>query len=623
MRHVDKIRRKSSGIAASPVWGIMMIVLLASGSMFSQHFTRITDPNNPIVNESASSPGGYIGSSWVDYDGDGDIDLFVNNNLLYRNEGGGQFTKITDSGLGSGQISGGYGHGQSWADFDNDGDIDCYIAGPNSFLYVNNGDGSFTQVTAGDIGDGFANRGWTAAWADFDNDSFVDLVITHPAGGFVPGGIAIPSLFYHNQSGTLTKVDTFEFTTQLAPYTVPTWADYDLDGDIDLFIGSGPASGTPAVDRLYENGLSQNGSASLNRITEGIIASDLVDGQVWNWIDYDNDRDLDAYLTNYGAATNRLYRNDNGTYVKMTALEVGNIVSESGGSLANIWGDFDNDGDIDCYTTNDVSGPARYYQNDGNGSFTRIDTLVISNQSLWHSGATAGDYDRDGDLDIYATGSPSSRRLYRNEAQDNGNHWINLRCLGTASNKSAIGAIVWAKAQINGATVWQVRHVSAQNSFNCQNSLNVHFGLGNAASIDSLIVQWPSGAEDSYSGVAANGFYIATESSGLVSDPTVGIDPLDATVSEGFQLFENYPNPFNPTTVISYQLSVVSEVQLKVYNLLGQEIRTLVNTRQSPGRYEVQWDGRDQFGREVGSGVYLYRIEAEGFRQARKMILVR
>jgi len=104
--------------------------------------------------------------------------------------------------------------------------------------------------------------------------------------------------------------------------------------------------------------------------------------------------------------------------------------------------------------------------------------------------------------------------------------------------------------------------------------------------------------------------------------PGLGIgDPPGALAD--YRLFQNYPNPFNPETAISYQLSALSDVELAVYNLLGQKIRILVQTRQSAGRYEVKWDGRDEAGREVSSGVYIYRLQVGDFMQSRKMVLIR
>ncbi len=172
------------------------------------------------------------------------------------------------------------------------------------------------------------------------------------------------------------RVNMPSLTDTLAPFTVPTWSDYDQDGDMDLFIGSGPG-GSTSTDFLYKNLLIETGIPDLVRLLTVPLATDQVDGQVWNWIDYDNDGDLDAFLTNYSTVPNNLYRNNNGTYERMTAAQVGTIVSDPGSYLANLWGDFDNDGDLDCFVTRDVPQQSRYYNNNGNGTFTRRDSLSI------------------------------------------------------------------------------------------------------------------------------------------------------------------------------------------------------------------------------------------------------
>jgi len=93
---------------------------------------------------------------------------------------------------------------------------------------------------------------------------------------------------------------------------------------------------------------------------------------------------------------------------------------------------------------------------------------------------------------------------------------------------------------------------------------------------------------------------------------------INSQVSKIFKLSQNYPNPFNPTTAIGYQLSTVSEVELSIYNLLGQKVSTLVSKKQPAGRYEVEWDATG-----FASGVYYYRIEAGEFQQVRKMVYLK
>ena len=105
--------------------------------------------------------------------------------------------------------------------------------------------------------------------------------------------------------------------------------------------------------------------------------------------------------------------------------------------------------------------------------------------------------------------------------------------------------------------------------------------------------------------------------------PAVSIDGPGAGVAERFELAQNYPNPFNPTTTIAYQVPGQSAVRLAVYNVLGQRVRLLVDAVAQPGRYRVTWDGRNDAGARVGSGVYIYRFEAGDYHKVQKMILMK
>jgi PKD repeat protein len=472
--------------------------LIASGLLISfwaytseaQTFTKVTDEQNPIVTTTIGS--NYSGVAWVDYDNDGDVDLFTTQSFLFKNNLNGNFEFI-ETRIGLDQA--GLGTGTSWADYDNDGDLDCFIAGVPSVLYRNEGQDNFRPDTSGAFNPNIDNRGWTGAWGDYNDDGYVDLVITHPAG-FV-GPSPTPSHFLVNQgNGRFTKDFNFQFTKVLAPYTVASWYDYDLDGDSDLFIASGPA-GTSARDYLYENTLIESGEALLERINTNPFGTDSQDGQVWNWIDYDNDRDLDAYVTNYSGASNNFYRNDGGTYVS-----VENSLTFAGSNLANAWGDIDNDGDLDVVITSESQN--YLFRNDGEGIFTGLSNDVTTSGST--RGASFGDYDQDGLLDLFISGRESGSGLFHNDT-DNGNNWIILNFTGTVSNKAAIGTIVRAKAPISEIPVWQIREISAQNSFNSHNSLRVHFGMGDATTIDSLIINWPSGEEQTVTNLQTNGFY--------------------------------------------------------------------------------------------------------------------
>lgn len=660
---------------------LLFIVGLFNRLTIAQIFVKVNDQNNPVV--TTAMDGNYSGAAWVDIDGDGDDDLYSTKNFLFRNLGNGNFERINDfQSLSASQL----GNGTSWADYDNDGDIDLFLSGNPSLVYLNDGMGSFEAMDETPLGSGDDNRGWTGAWADYNNDGFVDLVITHPSGFL---GQSIPSRFFRNNGdGRFTKIDLFEFTTLLKPYTVATWSDYDLDGDADLFIGSGPVS-FAAVDYLYNNTLIETGTAGFERVNTSPFATDLQDGQVWNWIDYDNDGDLDAFLTNYSSAVNRFYKNNNGSYESLT-----NALTIGGPYLSNSWGDIDNDGDLDVILTNEST--TRVFLNDGSDTFT---AGSIFNGAA--RGNSLGDYDDDGDLDMFVAGSGIGKALYENVSV-NGNNWIMFSLEGIVSNKSAIGAKVKIKSTINGIPVWQMREVSAQNNFNGHNSLRVHFGLGNAATVDSVVIEFPSGQSTILTNASINTVHNTEEkipagylkvnfkadkisgeepltvqfSDLSVSDPNspviswewdfdgngtvdatdqnpshiytltgdysvtlvvsnsnsadtlirtdyVSVSPVTSVEGENqlpseFSLAQNYPNPFNPTTIIKYSVASETVVTLKVYNILGTEVATLVNEKKTPGFYELNFGGE-----KLPSGVYVYRIEAGSFTSSKKMLLIK
>jgi len=500
----------------------------------AQDFATVFSISNPVINDDTSIP--YTGCAWGDYDGDGLEDLLVVDKdqcFLYHNEGGLSFTRVSNADAGPIATDAGLHRGVSWGDYDNDGDLDCFIAGDVSGLYRNNGGPPwFTKVTDSDIGTADP-RGWSPAWADYDNDGNLDLLIALPHG-FVSGPPSSNQMFHNDgpPNYTFTKIDTGAVVSDLEPFTSANWSDYDFDGDLDLFIGTGPADGVAGVDFLYENHLAQEGFATFSLITTAPIATDLADGQVWNWIDIDNDGDLDAYRTNWGGQNpadrpNDLYRNDGGTY---TAVTTGAIVTDPFISLANIWEDYDNDGDLDCFVTN-VGLANSYYRNSGSGTFTVVGGDVAGG-NVSSFGATAGDIDNDGDIDIFVNGVGNNRYLLENISLPF-DGWLNIKLVGQKSNRAGIGARIWAVANINGSTVRLQREIQSQNSFLCHNSLIAHFGLGNAPDVDSLIVEWPSGNVTVMTDVA-------------VQQILTIVEECPDTDGDGFGCLDNCPDVSNP-----------------------------------------------------------------------------
>lgn len=480
-------------------------------------FVRVHDP--ALMADSSDSNG----AAWVDVDNDGDEDLFVTGgggayNMLYRNEGAAGFRRVVAGEL----VNIRQQHlGTSWADYNNDGWLDVFLANGvsriGSLIYRGSPTGDFLR-TEGWIVPNEVVLHWSGAWGDYDNDGFVDLAAVHAfrfLGQSSPNG-----LWHNNGDGTFTRVvNTVIAAAPLGPYTVGSWIDFDQDGDLDFFIGSGPANGTIAPDAIYRNLLADSGRAVFRRITDLPMATDSLDGQNWNFVDIDNDGDLDGYVTNYagrtGGMANYLYRNHAGTFARDTTA--GALVTDRDVSLGNLWGDFDNDGDLDAVVTTGGQGAAvRFYRNDGRGQFVRdtsLGELVRPASPAW--GSTAADYDNDGDLDLFISSKSNQQartadRLYRNELAP-GHHWLNLKLVGTRANRAGIGASVRVTAVIGGRRITQTRVVSSQDTFNGHNSLRVHVGLGDAATAERIEVTWPGGARDRYDGVPADRFLLVTE----------------------------------------------------------------------------------------------------------------
>jgi enediyne biosynthesis protein E4 len=488
----------------------LLMILTAFAN--AQTFTKITS-GKPVTDLANSN-----GVSWIDYDGDGNQDIFVANgggpssrNFLYRNNGNGGFEKIKGMDLVKRR---GFSTGNTWADYDNDGDLDVFASGNPCALYRNEGGGRFTRITSGATA---ASNviGWGSAWADYDNDGNIDLIVANP-GKFFRNSES--NFLFHNDGPpnyTFSRVKDRIVESEVGNFTVPTWSDFDGDGDMDLFLSNGPANGTIDTNRLFRNMLKETGKAEFKRIDQSPISTDRGDGQVLNWIDYDNDGDLDLYVTNFAAGSgleNNLYRNDGGVFAKILK---GSIVTDKDISLASVWADFDNDGDLDAYVTNQSVN--RFYRNNGDGTFTSDTTGATVAQGSVSFGTAAGDYNNDGFLDLYVgnigpQGSGSVNFLFRNDG--NGNSWIKIKCIGTVSNRSAIGTKVKALAVINGKPVWQMREISSQNSFSGQNSLDVHFGLGEATTIEKLIIEWPSGMTDELFGILVKQSITVTEGRG-------------------------------------------------------------------------------------------------------------
>jgi len=537
--------------------------------------------------------GAGFGSAWGDYDGDGDIDLYLTNhgvNRLYQNNGDGTFADVATA---SGTDDGAYGNGAAWADYDNDGDLDLYVCnGAANRLYRSNGDGTFTEVGASSNTDDSADSR-AAVWGDYDRDGYVDLYVTNAPGA--------NRLYGNNGDGTFTDAGSASGTDDSGTSQSAAWGDYDNDGDLDLYVGDEGVG-----NRLYRN--NDDGTFTDVGSTSGTDDAGLARAVAWG--DYDNDGYLDLYVSNaYG--TNRMYHNEgDGTFT-----EVGGAAGTDDGANSNgaSWGDYDNDGNLDLYLVNHQYAPNRLYRNNGDGTFTDVGASTETGDSPYGIDVSWGDYDDDGDLDLYVTKSNGANRLFRNDAVPPGRHWLHVNLTGSASNRSGIGARVRCVA---GASR-QIRDVGGGSGLHSQNSPGAAFGLGAATVVDSLEVRWPSGTVQVLTDQAADQRIAITE-------PAATAITEYPILPSQYALHANAPNPFNPVTTIRYDVPVPGgPVEILIFDVRGRRVRTLVSETMPPGMHAVTWSGTGERGEPAASGIYFVRMTAGSFTQTRKVILLK
>ena len=437
-----------------------------------------------------------MGVAWADYDGDDDQDIFAANqddpSRLYRNGGGLSFTDVAAA-AGVAQEAG--APAIAWADYDNDGDLDAFLVGDHTaddhYLYQNNGDGTFTDVKA-TMGLAFSGDPEGAAWADYDRDGDVDLFV---------GIVDQSSALFRNDGSTFTEVAAIAgVTASISGGSGAAWGDYDGDGWPDLFVV------TPGYVLYHNEGdgtfTEVSGAAGLNGYANGAPA----------WGDYDNDGDLDLFVTTYDQyEPNGLYRNNgSGTFTHVSAVAG---VNRFGYARGAAWADYDNDGWLDVFVS-DQRGPDKLYHNEGNGTFSDGNLAARLDGGWQSSGAAWGDYDGDGYLDLYVGREWEPNLFYHNMLAGRGGHWLHVKLVGTLSNVSGISA----RVRVVGGSLSQIREVSGGSGFYSQDSLPVEFGLGGYTGTVGVEVTWPSGVVDTLPGVTTDQVITIVESTGRLHD---------------------------------------------------------------------------------------------------------
>ncbi|MCA8978933.1 MAG: CRTAC1 family protein [Planctomycetes bacterium] len=415
-----------------------------------------------------------MGCATGDYDGDGDLDLYVTNvgpNALYRNDGAGRFTDVTEvAGVGDG----GWGTSTAFIDYDADGDLDLFVANyvvwspdlvvpctasygkrvycspkahnpARDVLYRNEGDGTFTDVTsAAGLNTAYGN-GLGVAWGDLDDDGDVDIYVAND-------GMA-NQLWRNEGDGTFT----------------------------DVAMESGCA-------------LNRDGKAEAGM---GVAALDL-----------SGDGKLDLFMTHFAEESNTLYENLGGRFADRTHRSGMATASLEHTGFGMGFADFDQDGNLDLFVANGrvtrrdtgPDGEAQWAEPDqlfrglGGARFEEVapKSGLANAPKLVSRGAAFGDVDGDGDVDVVVLDNNSGIRILANRASTKG-HGITLRLVGPTGG-DALGAMATITA---GDKTWSQRAMTAY-SYCSANDPRVHVGLGAATRVDAVHVRWPDGGTESF-----------------------------------------------------------------------------------------------------------------------------
>ncbi len=511
------------------------------------------------------------GVAIFDYDNDGWPDIFIVNGTtldasspkdvptshLYHNNHDGTFTDITRK---AGLTHTGWGQGVCVGDYDNDGWDDLYVTyyGKN-VLYRNNGDGTFSDVSekAGVAGSG-KSWGNGCAFVDYDRDGHLDLMVANyvnfdlsnaPAPGDRPScmwkGVPVmcgprgltpaKNTLYHNRGdGTFEDVSAKSHIDQADGHyslSVST-LDYDDDGWPDIFVA---CDSTASI--LYHN--NRDGTFNDVAITAGAAFND--DGRAQAGMgstvaDYNGDGHLDIFKTNFSDDTSTLYRNNgNGTFDDVT-YPAGLGLNTKYLGWGAMFFDFDNDGWPDLLLVNghvypevdsqhlgsSFQEPRVLYHNNGNGTFTDISSDSGPGVTAMNSsrGLAVGDLWNDGRLSAVISNMNAPPSLLVNDVRSP-NHWIAFHLVGTSfastsrklrTNRDAIGARITMKA---GSRLF-VNEVRSGSSYDSNNDMRVHFGLGSATKIDSVQIRWPSGLDENFTNLVVNEIHTLKEGSGAV-----------------------------------------------------------------------------------------------------------
>jgi enediyne biosynthesis protein E4 len=510
------------------------------------------------------------GVALFDYDGDGDLDVFlvqggavdggtasdpatggVSRCRLFRNDltrdsSGRPSLHFTDVTAAAGVGLAGAGMGAAVGDYDGDGDLDLYVTGyGRNVLYRNNGNGTFTDLTS-EAGLSGLRWGTSAAFIDYDRDGDLDLFVTNYVDFSVAAGKActdpvgapdycspsayhpVPARLFRND-GNGRFSDATESTGISRAYGAGLGVavgDYNGDGWLDLYVAN-DATPNQLWINTQRNSFRDDGwlsGAAVNAAGRPEGSMGIASG------DFDQDGDEDLFVTNLARETFVLYVNDgHGNFEDRRAAAGVSQTTAGMTGFGTAWLDYDRDGLLDLITTNggvniaaDRRGSAAPYaqrnllfHNDGGGRLSDVSASAGApfEQSVVGRGLAVGDIDNDGDLDVVISSNGGPVQLLLNDAPPA--HWLNVSLAAESGNRLGFGARV-GLFRSGRPTLW--RRVGSDGSYLSASDSRAYFGLGPSTGIDRVLVEWPDAGREYWTGIRADSVVTLHRGTGKAED---------------------------------------------------------------------------------------------------------